>query len=142
MSQQRLWIERARLREEGCSPFKPKRKECGVAWREKSKPACWVCVCVYRVLFIFKGKYRVLSTNKKKKKKKKEEEDNRVFGTCTKKLKIVVWKHVWKYVWVKKCVKIRVMLFKNWKLLFENMYQTLPKYWVLKIVFLILFLIF
>ena len=27
----------------------------------------------------------------------------------------VIWKHVWKYVWVKKYVKIRVMLFKNWK---------------------------
>ena len=28
----------------------------------------------------------------------------------------------WKYVWVKKYVKIHVMLFKNWKLLFENVY--------------------
>ena len=27
-----------------------------------------------------------------------------------------VWKHVWKYAWVKKCVKIRVILFKNWNL--------------------------
>ena len=31
-----------------------------------------------------------------------------------------------KYVWMKKCVDIRVILFKNWKLLFENMYQTPP----------------
>ena len=28
------------------------------------------------------------------------------------------------YVWVKKCVEIRVMLFKNWKWLFENTNQT------------------
>ena len=27
----------------------------------------------------------------------------------------------WKYVWVKKCVKIRVMLFKNWKYVFKYM---------------------
>ena len=41
------------------------------------------------------------------------------------KLKIVIWKHLGKYMWVKKCVKIRAMLFKNWKLLFENTNQTL-----------------
>ena len=28
---------------------------------------------------------------------------------------------------MKKCVKIYVMLFKNWKLLFEMVYQTPPK---------------
>ena len=33
----------------------------------------------------------------------------------------------WKYVWVKKCVKKRVMLFKNWKHVFEFTYQTGPK---------------
>ena len=26
-----------------------------------------------------------------------------------------------------KCVEIHVILFKNWKLLFENMYQTPPR---------------
>ena len=31
---------------------------------------------------------------------------------------------------MKKCMKIRVMLFKNWKLLFENTNQTLPKFLV------------
>ena len=31
-------------------------------------------------------------------------------------------------MWVKKCVKICVMLFKNWKLLFKNMYQTPPRF--------------
>ena len=30
----------------------------------------------------------------------------------------------WKYVWVKKCVKIRVILFKNWKYVFKHMYRT------------------
>ena len=30
-------------------------------------------------------------------------------------------------MWVKKCVEIREMLFKNWKLLFENTHQTPPK---------------
>ena len=39
-------------------------------------------------------------------------------------MKIIVWKHLWKYVWVKKCMEIREMLFKNWKLLFENTNQT------------------
>ena len=29
-------------------------------------------------------------------------------------------------MWVKKCVEIREMLFKNWKLLFKNTHQTLP----------------
>ena len=43
-------------------------------------------------------------------------------------MKIVVWKHLWKYVWVKKYVKIREMLFKNWKWLFENTNQTPPKF--------------
>ena len=47
------------------------------------------------------------------------------FGTRILKLKIVIWKHLWKYMWVKKCIKIRAMLFKNWKLLFENTNQTL-----------------
>ena len=41
----------------------------------------------------------------------------------------VIWKHVWKYVWVKKCMKIRVILFKNWKCVFEWVYQTPPKFW-------------
>ena len=31
---------------------------------------------------------------------------------------------MWKYVWVKKCVEMREILFKNWKLLFENINQT------------------
>ena len=35
-------------------------------------------------------------------------------------------KLLWKYVWVKKCIEIREILFKNWKLLFENTYQTHP----------------
>ena len=35
-----------------------------------SKPACKVCVYVYRVLFIFKDKYWVLSKKIKKNKKK------------------------------------------------------------------------
>ena len=26
----------------------------------------------------------------------------------------------WKYMWVKKCVKMRVMLFKNWKHVFKH----------------------
>ena len=39
-------------------------------------------------------------------------------------MKIYVWKYVWKYMWVKKCVEIRVMLFKNWKYVFEWVYQT------------------
>ena len=30
---------------------------------------------------------------------------------------------MWKYVWVKNCLEIREMLFKNWKLLFENTNQ-------------------
>ena len=34
----------------------------------------------------------------------------------------------WKYMWVKKCVKIHVMLFKNWKHIFKFMYQTGPKF--------------
>ena len=38
---------------------------------------------------------------------------NDSFGTCVKKLKIVIWKHLWKYVWVKKYIKIRKILFKN-----------------------------
>ena len=33
---------------------------------------------------------------------------------------------MWKYVWVKKCVKIREMLFKNWKWLFKITNQTPP----------------
>ena len=33
-----------------------------------------------------------------------------------------------KYVWVKKCMKIRVMLFKNWKRMFEMVYQIGPIY--------------
>ena len=36
----------------------------------------------------------------------------------------VVWKYVWKYVWVKTCV----ILFKNWKHVFELPYQIGPKY--------------
>ena len=36
---------------------------------------------------------------------------------------------MWKYVWVKKCVEIREILFKNWKLLFENINQTPPQFW-------------
>ena len=44
-----------------------------------------------------------------------------VWYTC-----FVVWKYVWKYVWMKKCMKIRVMLFKNWKCVFEWVYQTPP----------------
>ena len=32
-----------------------------------------------------------------------------------------------KYVWVKKCMKMCVMLFKMWKLLFELGGQTVPK---------------
>ena len=35
----------------------------------------------------------------------------------------------WKYVWMKKCVKIRVMLFKNWKHTFKHIYQTTPNIW-------------
>ena len=35
----------------------------------------------------------------------------------------VVWKHMWKYILVKKYVKIRVMLFKNWKHVFKLAYQ-------------------
>ena len=52
-----------------------------------------------------------------------------------------------KYVWVKKCVDIRVMLFKNWKLLSENMYQT-PLYskknkrWLCLLFLFLLLLIF
>ena len=46
-----------------------------------------------------------------------------VLGTC-------VWKHVWKYVWMKKCVKIHVMLFKNWKYVFDQVYQTTPEFFV------------
>ena len=38
-----------------------------------------------------------------------------------------IWKYVWKYIWVKKCVKIRIILFKNWKYVFEWVYQTRPK---------------
>ena len=68
LSQQRLWTERARLREEGCPVFTPKRKGWGAAWREKRKPACWVCVCVY-VLFILKIKVSGFNTQKKKKKR-------------------------------------------------------------------------
>ena len=35
------------------------------------------------------------------------------FDICDWKLKIIVWKYSWKYVWVKKCMKMRKMLFKN-----------------------------
>ena len=41
-------------------------------------------------------------------------------------MKIVIWKHVLKYMWVKEYVKIPIMLFKNWKLFFEIIYQTPP----------------
>ena len=34
----------------------------------------------------------------------------------------------WKYMWVKKCVKIRIILFKHWKLLFKIYYQTAPSF--------------
>ena len=43
--------------------FEPKRNGWGEVWREKSKHVSkvfssgWICVCVYRVLFIFKDKY-------------------------------------------------------------------------------------
>ena len=30
----------------------------------------------------------------------------------------------WKYMWVKECVKIRLILFKNWKHVFKMVYQT------------------
>ena len=33
----------------------------------------------------------------------------------------------WKYMWVKKYVKIRVILFKDWKHVFKLAYQTEPK---------------
>ena len=39
-----------------------------------------------------------------------------------------VWKYVSKYVWVEKCVEISVMLFKNWKQVFKQVYQTAPGY--------------
>ena len=42
----------------------------------------------------------------------------------------VVWKYVWKYVWVKKYMKMHVMLFKNWKCVFEWVYQTLPQFFL------------
>ena len=38
----------------------------------------------------------------------------------------VIWKYMWKYVWVKKYIEIYVMLFKNWKCVFEWVYQTPP----------------
>ena len=38
--------------------------------------------------------------------------------------KLIVWKYLLKYMWLKKWGKICVMLFKNWKLLFENTNQT------------------
>ena len=41
-------------------------------------------------------------------------------------MKTCIWKHVWKYMWVKKCVKIHVILFKNWKHVFKWVYQTRP----------------
>ena len=31
-------------------------------------------------------------------------------------------------MWVKKCVKIRVMLFKKWNHAFKYIYQTTPKF--------------
>ena len=34
----------------------------------------------------------------------------------------------WKYMCVKKCVEMRVMLFKNWKHVFKILYQTAPKF--------------
>ena len=34
----------------------------------------------------------------------------------------------WKYVWGKMCVKIRVILLKNWKMLLKMSYQTTPKW--------------
>ena len=49
-----------------------------------------------------------------------------LFDICVWKLKIIIWKYLWKYVWVKKCIKLRKILFKNWKWLFENTNQTLP----------------
>ena len=40
---------------------------------------------------------------------------------------------VWKHVWVRKCVKIYVMLFENWKHVFKIMYQTIPLFQILKL---------
>ena len=49
---------------------------------------------------------------------------------------------MWKYVWIKKCVKIRIILFKNWKLLFENIYQTCIKFKPMWNIFFIILLVF
>ena len=47
----------------------------------------------------------------------------------------VIWKYMCKYVWVKKYVKIYVILFKNWKHVFELQYQTGQGVYKLKCVY-------
>ena len=39
----------------------------------------------------------------------------------------LLFENIYRNTWVKKYVEIRIMLFKNWKLLFKNTNQTPPK---------------
>ena len=64
------------------------------------------------------GIWEKMKERKKKKCSETKREETLRFGTSLKNWKLLL----------KTCVKIRVMLFKSWKLLFENMYQTPPDF--------------